>query len=116
MFGSAAVPDAVTFPNPGCTTLQNYQHDLRNRTCTAFLLTCILASPADISRAGGIVAEAVGLPLPAASALFAGAFGALCYFCKPKLLDTINGGLVVLVVASFVALLGIAGKNCNFEA
>jgi amino acid permease len=55
-----------------------------------------------ISKAGEITSGALHVPLPAGEALFAGAFAAGCYATSPKLLDQINGALVVLVVGSFV--------------
>jgi tyrosine-specific transport protein len=55
-----------------------------------------------ISKAGEIVGDATGLPLVPAAAGFTLAFGALCYLSSQQLLDSVNGGLVGLVVACFL--------------
>jgi hypothetical protein len=66
----------------------------------AFLHYALLI--AYISKAGEITSGGLHVPLPAGAALFAGTFAGACYATSPKLLDQINGALVLLVVASFV--------------
>jgi tyrosine-specific transport protein len=59
-----------------------------------------------ISKAGEIVSELSGLSLLPSAAAFVAVFGGLCYFSSSKQMDTLNGGLVGLVVASFLVSVG----------
>lgn len=69
-----------------------------------------------ISKAAEILGGASGLaPLPAA-ALFAGAFGGLCFAASEQLLDRVNGGLVVAVLLAFFGLLASAAPGVDPEA
>lgn len=55
-----------------------------------------------MSKAGEIAGDALGLPLLPSAALFAGCFALLCYGSSQRLLDQLNGALVLLVVACFL--------------
>lgn len=55
-----------------------------------------------MSKAGEIAGGALGLPLLPSAALFAGSFALLCYGSSQRLLDQLNGALVLLVVSSFL--------------
>lgn len=68
-----------------------------------------------IAKAGETVQQVTGLPLVAADALFVVIFGGLCYAARPSVLDGINSVLVGLVVATFLALLGLAATDVRPE-
>lgn len=71
-------------------------------TSAAYLFLHYSLLVAYIAKAGEITAETLQLPTPAGAALFASLFAAACYGTSSKLLDQVNGALVVAVVASFL--------------
>ena len=68
-----------------------------------------------IARAGGSVAEAAHLPMWMASGGFTVAVGAFCFFSSTRFLDTINTGLLALVILSFLGLVGYAAPAVNLQ-
>lgn len=67
------------------------------------------------ARAGGLLADVAHQPFWLCAALVAGGTGGMCYACSPKSLDTINTGLLGLVIVSFIGLLGIAAPGIDAE-
>eukprot|EP00884_Botryococcus_braunii_P002200 jgi/Botrbrau1/11981/Bobra.0115s0017.1 len=77
----------------------------------AFLHEALLV--AYVARGGEVLADALHLPLPAAASLFVAALGGACYFTSPPTLDGLNLVLVAAVVATFLALLGVAAGDLD---
>lgn len=71
-------------------------------TSAAYLFLHYSLLVAYIAKAGEITADTLQVPTPAGAALFATVFAAACYGTSSKLLDQVNGALVVAVVASFL--------------
>ncbi|KXZ49306.1 hypothetical protein GPECTOR_22g900 [Gonium pectorale] len=67
-----------------------------------------------VARAGQIVATQSGLPPLAGAAAFAMGFGGLCYGTTQSQFDRINGLLLGMAVAAFVALLTVAGSEVDW--
>ncbi|GLC35572.1 hypothetical protein PLESTM_000338900 [Pleodorina starrii] len=65
------------------------------------------------ARAGQIVASAADTTPLAGAAAFALAFGGICYSTTPRQFDQINGVLLGMAAAAFVALLGVAGTHLD---
>eukprot|EP00892_Ulva_mutabilis_P010671 jgi/Ulvmu1/7977/UM004_0210.1 len=68
-----------------------------------------------ISRAGGSIASVAGLPEWVSAAVFTALLGGFCYASSPRLMDVVNIGLLVLVVASFLGLVAVAFPGVHFE-
>ncbi len=71
-------------------------------TSAAYLFLHYALLVAYIAKAGEITADTLQVPTPAGAAMFTSAFAAVCYGTSSKLLDQVNGALVVAVVASFL--------------
>lgn len=65
------------------------------------LLLLLLLRGADIAKAGEVISTWTELPLPMASVLFTALFGGACYVLPTRLLDNVNGLLVLGSIASF---------------
>lgn len=61
-----------------------------------------------VARGGTSIADTIGQPVPPVAAAFTAAIGALCYFSSNRVLDAVNTGLLALVIATFVGLVGFA--------
>lgn len=68
-----------------------------------------------IARAGGSVAEAAHLPMWAAGGGFTLAVGGFCFFSSARFLDTVNTGLLALVILSFLGLVGYAAPSVSVQ-
>ncbi|GLI62086.1 hypothetical protein VaNZ11_004667, partial [Volvox africanus] len=66
-----------------------------------------------VARAGQILATAVNIAPLAGSAMFALGFGGICYATTPRQFDRVNGVLLGMAAAAFVALLAVAGSHID---
>eukprot|EP00271_Cylindrocystis_brebissonii_P022855 TRINITY_DN8972_c0_g1_i1.p1 TRINITY_DN8972_c0_g1~~TRINITY_DN8972_c0_g1_i1.p1 ORF type:complete len:250 (+),score=43.42 TRINITY_DN8972_c0_g1_i1:22-750(+) len=57
-----------------------------------------------------------GLPPWASAALFTAGLGGLCFAASDDVLEQVNGGLVVAVLASFLVLLALLGGETQLDA
>ena len=60
---------------------------------------------ADTAKAGAVLGGALGLPVPAAAALFVTTVGGSCFVSSAQQMDKINSALVVIVVLVFLVSL-----------
>ncbi|GIL51085.1 hypothetical protein Vafri_7188 [Volvox africanus] len=66
-----------------------------------------------VARAGQILATAGNIAPLAGSAMFALGFGGICYATTPRQFDRVNGVLLGMAAAVFVALLVVAGSHID---
>eukprot|EP00798_Chlamydomonas_sp_ICE-L_P025958 gene25958-11642_t len=87
----------------------------RNIVSAGFLVLHYCLLVAYISRAGETISNTTSLPQGVCSAAFAIGIGAVCYNLSPKQISEVNGSLVLLFIATFLALLGLvsAGVDTN---
>jgi hypothetical protein len=66
------------------------------------LMKCVVGCAADISKAGSIIGTSVGISEGAAAVAFALAFAGFCFASSQRVMDRVNGALVVTFIATFL--------------
>lgn len=57
---------------------------------------------ADVARAGSLVADITGMPIPVCTVAFVTFFSAVCYASNSRTVDTINSALVLAMLGTFL--------------
>lgn len=92
--------------------------DIQSTSCVC--LVCVV----DVARAGSLVADITGLPIPVCTIAFVTFFSAVCYASNSRTVDTINSALVLAMLGTFLVrprsgfrrgprLLDAAESNCD---
>ncbi|CAN8300662.1 unnamed protein product [Cochlearia groenlandica] len=69
-----------------------------------------------IARSSGILTNFLGIPIWESATLFTVVLGGLCFFGSQRFIGATNGVLVFGLIASFAALVTVAGGDLHWEA
>ncbi|GAA0138269.1 hypothetical protein Leryth_004934 [Lithospermum erythrorhizon] len=84
--------------------------------CWSYILIHYALLVAYVARSSDILTNFLGLPLWESATLFSLLLGGICYFGSQRVIGAVNGGLVLGIIISFAALVGVASGNLHWDA
>ncbi|XP_058080003.1 uncharacterized protein LOC131228173 isoform X1 [Magnolia sinica] len=84
--------------------------------CWSYIFIHYALLVAYVARSSEILTNFLGIPLWESATLFSLVFGGICYFGSQRLIGAVNGLLVLGIVASFTALVGVACGDLQWSS
>ncbi|XP_038681400.1 tyrosine-specific transport protein [Tripterygium wilfordii] len=84
--------------------------------CWSYIFIHYALLVAYVARSSDILTNFLGIPLWESATLFSLVFGGVCYFGSQRFIGAVNGALVFGIIASFTALVVVAGGNVQWDA
>ncbi|XP_073273468.1 uncharacterized protein [Primulina huaijiensis] len=84
--------------------------------CWSYIFIHYALLVAYIARSSDILTNFLGIPLWESATLFSLLFGGLCYFGNQRIIGSVNGVLVLGIIASFAALVAVASGDLHWDA
>ncbi|KAK9122603.1 hypothetical protein Sjap_012205 [Stephania japonica] len=83
--------------------------------CCSYIFIHYALLVAYVARSSDIMTNFLGIPLWESAALFSLVLGGICYFGSQRFIGAVNGILVIGIIISFTALVGVATGDLQWD-